>query len=153
MARRTAPGQRLAGLHRAGHIHGFHTYGVDWEPTTTTFYMDGKELGSAPTPSSMNSPMFMLLNLAVGGAGSWRARPIPRRASPASLQIGRRARLCDGRHHLCRRSAALPAQPSSPAAPAEPFHASSPPCAAANHDDRLGPRRSRPFHRRRRLSG
>src|ERR1700712_5307716 len=45
---------------------GFHTYGVDWEPGTTTFYMDGKVLGSAPTSDSMNTPMFMLLNLAVG---------------------------------------------------------------------------------------
>ena len=49
----------------------FHTYGVDWEPTSVSFYMDGYLLGSTATPSSMNSPMYLLLNLAVGGTGSW----------------------------------------------------------------------------------
>jgi len=65
---------------------GFNTYGVDWEPTTTTFYMNGVAIASAPTPASMNNPMYMLLNLAVGGSGSW-----PGAASagafPATMQI------------------------------------------------------------------
>ena len=65
----------------------FHTYGVDWEPTTTTFYMDGKAIASAPTPGSMNSPMYMLLNLAVGGKGSWPGSPTASTAFPASLKI------------------------------------------------------------------
>ncbi len=64
----------------------FHTYGVDWEPTTTTYYMDGVAIGWAPTPASMNSPMFMLLNLAVGGAGSWPGAASSS-AIPASLQM------------------------------------------------------------------
>jgi beta-glucanase (GH16 family) len=65
---------------------GFHTYGVDWEPTTTTYYIDGVAIGSAPTPASMNSPMFMLLNLAVGGAGSWPGAASAS-AIPAALKI------------------------------------------------------------------
>ena len=49
----------------------FHTYAVDWEPTTITYYFDGNAIASLPTPADMNSPMYMLLNLAVGGAGTW----------------------------------------------------------------------------------
>src|SRR6516165_3111561 len=39
---------------------GYHTYGMDWEPNTLTFYVDGQETGSFPTPSDMHSPMYML---------------------------------------------------------------------------------------------
>ena len=66
---------------------GFHTYGVDWEPTTVTYYMDGVKLGSAPTPTSMSVPMYMLLNLAVGGAGSWPGAPDASTAFPATMQV------------------------------------------------------------------
>jgi len=66
---------------------GFHTYGVDWGPTTTTYYVDGVAIGSAPTPTSMNSPMFMIINLAVGGNGSWPGAPTGSTFLPASLKI------------------------------------------------------------------
>lgn len=66
---------------------GFHTFGVDWEPTTTTFYIDGITTGSAPTPTSMNDPMFILLNLAVGGQGSWPGAPDHSTVFPATMQI------------------------------------------------------------------
>lgn len=66
---------------------GFNTFGVDWEPTTTTYYVDGVEIGSAPTPASMNNPMYLLLNLAVGGAGSWPGQPDSTTTFPANMQI------------------------------------------------------------------
>jgi len=50
---------------------GFHTYAVDWEPTTITWYFDGSAIVTAPTPADMHVPMYMLANLAVGGATSW----------------------------------------------------------------------------------
>jgi len=51
-----------------GNIYsGYHTYGVDWEPDTTTFYIDGQQVFSTATPSDMNKPMYMIANLAVGG--------------------------------------------------------------------------------------
>ena len=50
---------------------GFHTYAVDWEPDIITYYFDGNNIGSVPTPADMNQPMYMLINLAVGGVGSW----------------------------------------------------------------------------------
>ena len=39
--------------------------GVDWEPTTCTFYFDGKQVAQIPTPAGMNVPMNMIANLAV----------------------------------------------------------------------------------------
>jgi Glycosyl hydrolases family 16 len=50
---------------------GFHSYGVDWEPDRVTFYFDGNAISSLATPADMNKPMYMLVNLAVGGVGSW----------------------------------------------------------------------------------
>jgi beta-glucanase (GH16 family) len=66
---------------------GFHTFGVDWEPDTTSFYMDGRLLSTAATPDSMNTPMFMLLNLAVGGNGSWPGAPDGATVFPAAMKI------------------------------------------------------------------
>jgi beta-glucanase (GH16 family) len=48
---------------------GFHDYGVLWTPQTITFYFDGRQLFSTPTPADMNSPMYMIMDLALGG--SW----------------------------------------------------------------------------------
>ena len=48
---------------------GFHTYGVLWSPTTIGYYIDGVEVASMATPSDMNTPMYMLVDLALGG--SW----------------------------------------------------------------------------------
>jgi len=52
---------------------GFHTYGVLWTPQTLTFYFDGRAIFSEPTPADMNQPMYMLMNLAVGG--NWPGSP------------------------------------------------------------------------------
>src|SRR5579883_2078664 len=46
----------------------YHEYAVDWTPTTITWYFDNKPVLSAPTPAQMNSPMYMIVNLAMGGA-------------------------------------------------------------------------------------
>ena len=42
-----------------------HTYGVLWEPTTVSFYTDGKFVNKANIPPSFNRPMFMILDHAV----------------------------------------------------------------------------------------
>lgn len=47
--------------------HGYHTYGVDWEADYITWYFDGVAVYRAPTPTDMHSPMYMILNLALGG--------------------------------------------------------------------------------------
>jgi beta-glucanase (GH16 family) len=67
---------------------GFHTYGVDWEPTTTTFYMDGQVIAAIPTPSQMDVPMYMIAVLQVGDTNTaYPGHPTSSSEFPASMQI------------------------------------------------------------------
>lgn len=58
-----------------GLTEGFHTYGVDWQRDYITWYLDGKEIFKANTPSDLNKPMFMVVNNGFGGDGSWASAP------------------------------------------------------------------------------
>jgi Ca2+-binding RTX toxin-like protein len=49
----------------------FHTYGVDWNKDRVIYYIDGVAVATQATPAVMNKEMYMLVNLAVGGKGSW----------------------------------------------------------------------------------
>jgi beta-glucanase (GH16 family) len=51
----------------ANNSQAFHTYGMAWTPQNITFYYDGQQLYQVATPADLNKPMFMLVNLAVGG--------------------------------------------------------------------------------------
>lgn len=46
---------------------GFHTYGVLWQEDEIVWYFDDVAIAHADTPSDMHKPMYMLVNLAVGG--------------------------------------------------------------------------------------
>jgi beta-glucanase (GH16 family) len=92
---------------------GFHTYGVDWEPNTTTFYIDGQETASMPTPASMDTPDFLLLNLAVGGNGSWPGAPDNSTQFPATMQIDYVRAYATANTTYVGGSAAIPASSSS----------------------------------------
>ena len=46
---------------------GFHTYGVDWEADYITWYFDHKQVYRVATPAGLNTPMYLILNLARGG--------------------------------------------------------------------------------------
>lgn len=46
---------------------GFHNYGVLWQQNTITWYFDDVAVAQAATPADMHDPMYMLVNLAVGG--------------------------------------------------------------------------------------
>ncbi|KAA3511265.1 family 16 glycosylhydrolase [Agrobacterium vitis] len=46
---------------------GYHTYGVLWTETTLTWYIDDVAVHQTDTPSDMHEPMYMVVNLAVGG--------------------------------------------------------------------------------------
>jgi beta-glucanase (GH16 family) len=46
---------------------GFHTYGVLWDEEHITWYFDDVAVAQADTPSDMHDPMYMIVNLAVGG--------------------------------------------------------------------------------------
>ena len=45
----------------------FHTYGLSWTKEYLIWYIDGVETRRIETPADMNKPMYVLLNLAVGG--------------------------------------------------------------------------------------
>jgi serralysin len=47
----------------------FHDYGLLWTATQLTWYVDGVAVATEATPADMNTPMYMIMNLAVGG--SW----------------------------------------------------------------------------------
>ncbi len=49
-------------------IHeGYHSYGVDWEPEITAWYVDSREIARVATPVVARRPMYLIANLAVGG--------------------------------------------------------------------------------------
>jgi beta-glucanase (GH16 family) len=54
---------------------GFHTYAVDWEPNTITWYFDGQQVKQEATPSDLNIPMYMALSEESGTPGSWEGAP------------------------------------------------------------------------------
>jgi beta-glucanase (GH16 family) len=64
---------------------GFHTYAVDWEPNTITWYFDGNEVFQTATPADLHQSMFMVVNLGVGGV--WPGSPNSSTAFPATMQI------------------------------------------------------------------
>ena len=66
---------------------GFHTYGVDWEPNTITFYFDGNEIATMPTPSDMHQAMYLLISLGIGDATSWSGAPTSDSEFPAKMLI------------------------------------------------------------------
>ncbi|HEV8015342.1 MAG TPA: glycoside hydrolase family 16 protein [Stellaceae bacterium] len=63
----------------------FHSYGVDWEPNFITYYFDGKQVYQTPTPADMNTPMYMIANLAIGGY--WPGDVDGTTPFPAQMQI------------------------------------------------------------------
>lgn len=62
---------------------GFHDYGMLWTPTTTTFYIDNYAILQVPTPQNWDKPMYLLLNLALGG---W-AGDVDGSALPAQMNV------------------------------------------------------------------
>ena len=45
----------------------FHTFAVSWDKRDLIWYIDGGEAGRAPTPEDLHKPMYLVVNLAVGG--------------------------------------------------------------------------------------
>ncbi len=55
---------------------GYHTYGVNWQADSISFYVDGQLMGKQATPSDMHGPMYLLLDLATNGDADKAGTPI-----------------------------------------------------------------------------
>ena len=75
------------GLGTAGtdYSAGYHTYGVSWLPGSMTFYVDGVAVHTISGSQVPSTPMYMLLNLAVGG--SWPGSPDASTVFPAVYKV------------------------------------------------------------------
>ncbi len=74
----------------------FHTYGAIWSPNMVQFYVDDpsniffvRTVNDVPSGFAWdyNHPFFLLLNLAVGGTGSWPGPPDSTTPSPAVMLV------------------------------------------------------------------
>lgn len=63
----------------------FHTYGLLWTAETLAWYLDGNEIARTPTADDMHVPMYLQLNLAVGG--EWPGNPDKDTVFPAHYRI------------------------------------------------------------------
>ena len=63
----------------------FHDYGVLWSRQTIAWYFDGRRMAAAPTPADLHQPMYLLINLAVGGR--WPGAPDGATRFPATMQV------------------------------------------------------------------
>jgi beta-glucanase (GH16 family) len=57
----------IASAVKVSDTSGFHKYGVLWTEEEVVWYFDDAAIARADTPSDMHDPMYMLVNLAVGG--------------------------------------------------------------------------------------
>ena len=62
---------------------GYHTYGVDWQRDKITWYIDGRAVHS--TTNYTHTPMYVILNLAVGG--DWAGSPNSSTQVPSSMKV------------------------------------------------------------------
>lgn len=60
----------------------FHTYGLRIDPKQITFYLDRNAVWQSPTPSSLATPMFPLVDLALGSGF-----PIDKTPNPSTLLV------------------------------------------------------------------
>ncbi len=65
-----------------GMTDDFHTYGVSVEDDFLTFYFDGVELRKDPTPKEARVPLYLMVDLALGGG--W---PIDRTPNPSVMLV------------------------------------------------------------------
>jgi beta-glucanase (GH16 family) len=79
-----------------GTVTSFHTYGAIWSANMVQFYVDDPTniffvRTASDVPSGFtwdfNHPFFLLLNLAVGGTGSWPGPPDSSTPSPAVMEV------------------------------------------------------------------
>jgi beta-glucanase (GH16 family) len=73
--------------HTADLSAGFHIYGLSWHPDLLRWYVDGMEVARTSTPPGLDKPMYLLVNLAVGGKKSWPGAPDAGTVFPARMIV------------------------------------------------------------------
>lgn len=64
----------------------FHTYGMDWQEGSVVYYLDGREVASYHNKYNVpNKPMYLLINLAVGGTAG--GAPNAQTPFPSALEV------------------------------------------------------------------
>lgn len=63
----------------------YHLYGVDWRSDKITFYIDRVMTGSLATAADLKSPMFVVVNLALGG--TWPGNVVNTGQVPAVMLV------------------------------------------------------------------
>jgi len=63
-------------------VQDFHTYGVDISPKEMVFFLDRKPVWTQPTPEELDSPLYPLVNLALGSG-----YPIDQTPNPSTLLV------------------------------------------------------------------
>lgn len=81
----TAPRDTTQPVKLTGSPQDFHTYGALWLPDRIDFYVDGVKTASQPAHADMDRPMYMIVNLAIGG--HWPGDPDARTVMPAKLDV------------------------------------------------------------------
>jgi beta-glucanase (GH16 family) len=80
----------------SGDVTGFHTYGAIWSPNMVQFYVDDpanvffvRTASDVPAGQQwvFNHPFYLLMNLAVGGDGSWPGPPGATTPTPAVMTV------------------------------------------------------------------
>ncbi|MBO9535879.1 glycoside hydrolase family 16 protein [Herbaspirillum sp.] len=69
----------------AGFGNEFHTYGALWTPERIVYYIDRKPVAQISTPPGFDRPMYMIVNLAVGG--SWVGMATPDAPMPVKFDV------------------------------------------------------------------
>ena len=65
----------------------FHVYGVNVQPDKITYYFDGKAYATCKANPDTYKPFYILVNLAVGGHGSWPGTPDASTKFPAYMYV------------------------------------------------------------------
>ena len=72
-------GPRGGACPAGSYVGGWHTFAVDWEPGSLTFYYDRRDVGRI-TSGVTSAPMFLVLDYATGDAGG----PVQ---APATMKV------------------------------------------------------------------
>jgi len=79
---RSTPSFRAGGR---DYSNAYHTFGMKWERGKITWYVDGQKTNEFSSGNVSNEPMYLLVNLALGG--SWAGSPDGSTRFPANYQI------------------------------------------------------------------